>query len=153
MKLLFSSSNTADGFLGDYRLTLYDNPSAEALCFSLSLSFGSIPSIDSSGDLSVLDTWATSAPFLSIPVPLLYFISFPYSLPLLLQVVRFPLFPCIPYSIPVVLSRPSAPLLLSVVLFAVVGFGFTYAYVFCSSVDGLEGRVPPPITERLLRFI
>ena len=23
----FSSSNTADGFLGDYRLTLYDNPS------------------------------------------------------------------------------------------------------------------------------
>ena len=24
---LFSSSNTADGFLGDYRLTLYDNPS------------------------------------------------------------------------------------------------------------------------------
>ena len=27
MKLLFSSSNTADGFLGDYRLTLYSNTS------------------------------------------------------------------------------------------------------------------------------
>ena len=42
IKLLFSSSNTADGFLGDYRLTLYDNPSLRS-ALRLFPSFSSSP--------------------------------------------------------------------------------------------------------------
>ena len=37
MKLLLSSENTADGFLGDYLITLYDNPSPPLLVSPISI--------------------------------------------------------------------------------------------------------------------